>query len=670
MYKTIEELVTRVDERNNDGIVSELIGVSIDKCFIKSVANTNGTDLSKYKIIRKNDFAVSLMQVSRDGKIPVARLEEYEEAIMSPAYPIFRVKDKNIILPEYLEMWFKRPEFDREAAFIAVGGVRGSMPWEEFAKMKLPVPPIEKQRKIVNAYKIVTDRIALKQKINDNLVSTLQSIYKKMFLESQNTYMTTPLADLCSKIGSGATPKGGKAAYFDKGISLIRSMNVFDYFFSYPELAHISQIQANALANVEIQQADVLFNITGVSVTRCCVVPDDVLPARVNQHVMIIRPYILLPIEAESQDTALRIFSTLNDRGKPLSDADIFKAQFYKHFSKLGKKEEFIAQWKKLEELCERIFHPISGTPMDELFTRYMYFVRAKMGIVSSTTEALRKFYEKNSYALLKDTNTLTELIVLAEFWEDVSNQDTERFSNRVLKQFFVLNYAPNGMWTYFVSVYFMQNKDDEGLLDDEKFYTFLQKITGFIWTYAITNPGVNALRTPVYAEMVNIVNDKPVEFSKYKFDADTIRSMFDNFSFNNARPITKAMIAWWAYQNDKQPLLSLETTFEIEHIYARNRNEKENSLTDARNVESLGNKALLEKRINIRASDYRFTDKKKYYEGFTNSKGQIKEGTGVVELLDLTATSADFTENDIIDRYKKMIDCFINYLQKNSLIK
>ena len=83
-----------------------------------------------------------------------------------------------------------------------------------------------------------------------------------------------------------------------------------------------------------------------------------------------------------------------------------------------------------------------------------------------------------------------------------------------------------------------MQNKDDEGLLDDEKFYTFLQKITGFIWTYAITNPGVNALRTPVYAEMVNIVNDKPVEFSKYKFDADTIRSIFDNFSFNNARPI------------------------------------------------------------------------------------------------------------------------------------
>ena len=212
MYKTVEELVTRVDERNNDGIVSELIGVSIDKCFIKSVANTNGTDLSKYKIIRKNDFAVSLMQVSRDGKIPVARLEEYEEAIMSPAYPIFRVKDKNIILPEYLEMWFKRPEFDREAAFIAVGGVRGSMPWEEFAKMKLPVPPIEKQRKIVNAYKIVTDRIALKQKINDNLEAQVSAIYHSMF-DEQNEWSKGSVSDFGEIVG-GATPSKDIDEYF------------------------------------------------------------------------------------------------------------------------------------------------------------------------------------------------------------------------------------------------------------------------------------------------------------------------------------------------------------------------------------------------------------------------------------------------------------------------
>lgn len=171
MYRSIDELVERVDERNTDKKINNLIGVSIDKCFIKSVANTNGTDLSKYKIIRKNDFAVSLMQVSRDSKIPVARLDDCDVAIMSPAYPIFRIKDNNVCLPEYLDMWFKRPEFDREAAFIAVGGVRGSMPWDEFAKMKLPVPSIEKQLEIVNRYKAITGRIALKQKINDNLAA-------------------------------------------------------------------------------------------------------------------------------------------------------------------------------------------------------------------------------------------------------------------------------------------------------------------------------------------------------------------------------------------------------------------------------------------------------------------------------------------------------------------
>ena len=182
-YRALSELIEKVDERNDDGAITELIGVSIDKCFIKSVANTNGTDLSKYKIIRKNEFAVSLMQVSRDSKIPVARLEDYEVAIMSPAYPIFRVKDTRKILPEYLDMWFKRPEFDREAAFIAVGGVRGSMPWEEFVKMKLPVPTIEKQLEIVNSYKAITERIALKQKINDNLLDSVQAIFRSWFVD-------------------------------------------------------------------------------------------------------------------------------------------------------------------------------------------------------------------------------------------------------------------------------------------------------------------------------------------------------------------------------------------------------------------------------------------------------------------------------------------------------
>lgn len=379
---------------------------------------------------------------------------------------------------------------------------------------------------------------------------------------------------------------------------------------------------------------------------------------------------ILLPIEAESQDTALRIFSTLNDRGMPLSDSDIFKAQFYKHYSKRGKKDEFIRQWKEIEELTARVFHPQHGTPMDELFTRYMYYIRAKMGIKTSTTEALRKFYERDGYALLKDEKTFEELIVLAHFWEDISNQDSDRFSQKILRKLFVLSYAPNSMWTYFVSVYFLHNKDSQNLLDEDFFDVFLNKITGFMLAYAVINPGVNALRTPVYAEMTNIVNDRPVSFAGFRFNREKMLNAFMSFNFSNVRPVTKSVLAWWAYQDSAQELLSLETAFEIEHIYARNRVNSENSLSDWQKVDALGNKILLEKRINIRASDYRFADKKKYYEGFTNSKGQVKEGTGVVELLDLTATSTDFTENDIIDRYKKMIDCFINYLQKNGLLK
>ena len=386
------------------------------------------------------------------------------------------------------------------------------------------------------------------------------------------------------------------------------------------------------------------------------------LPARIMYNC------ILLPIEAETQDTALRIFSTLNDRGLPLSDSDIFKAQFYKFFTAKGEKDAFIEKWRELESLCEKIFHPISGTPMDELFTRYMYYERAKMGIKSSTTEALRKFYERDGYALLKTDGVFDNLIILAGFWNDVANQNNERFSDEILRKLFVLNYAPNGMWTYFVSVYFMQNKDAEGMLDDDAFSAFLDKITAFIWTYAVTNPGVNALRTPVFAEMVNIVNGIPVEFADFRFDLETVRNVMNNFGYYNARPITKAMLTWWAYSMPEQPLYSLETVLEIEHIYARNRNEKEHSLSDPRNVELLGNKALLEKKINIRASDYRFEDKKSFYKGFINKRGQKKEGTRVVELIQLADVKTDFTEEDIKERNEAIISAFLNFLRENKL--
>ncbi len=380
----------------------------------------------------------------------------------------------------------------------------------------------------------------------------------------------------------------------------------------------------------------------------------------------VINNVILLPIEAESQDTALRIFSTLNDRGLPLSDADIFKSQFYKHYSDQGRKDEFIGRWKKLEEGANDILHPRRGTPMDELFARYMYYRRAKMGVADTTTAALRDFFSTDSYAMLKDERTMEELEALLGFWQKADAQ--EGFSERVLRRLFVLNYAPNGMWTYLLSVWFLSNRGEEDELDEGELYVFLNKITAFIFAYAIERPGVNALRSPVYPEMVNIVKGEPVEFPSHHFDRADITDRFRSYVFTNGRPVTKSMLTWWAYADDSQPLMSLETKLEIEHIYAKKRNEL-SPLANRANLEALGNKALLEKRVNISAADYKFPDKRKYYEGYTAGDGKEKPGTQVAELRRLVAEKDDFTEADIEERTERIIGAFVDYLGDNGLL-
>lgn len=215
-----------------------------------------------------------------------------------------------------------------------------------------------------------------------------------------------------------------------------------------------------------------------------------------------------------------------------------------------------------------------------------------------------------------------------------------------------------------------MQNKDYENQLDEEKFYNFLDTIIPFIWAYAVYNPGVNALRTPVYAEMINIVNNREVTFEEFKFELSAIKNSIENYRYMNQRPITKSMLTWWVFQNENQELLELSSTFEIEHIFAKNRQENEKSLTNPENLEALGNKSLLEKRINIRASDYRFEDKVKYYKGFTNSRGVHKEGTKINELLSMAYNREDYTEHDIMDRNNNIIKSFLNYMKTKNLIK
>ncbi|MBR0151565.1 MAG: DUF262 domain-containing protein [Synergistaceae bacterium] len=378
--------------------------------------------------------------------------------------------------------------------------------------------------------------------------------------------------------------------------------------------------------------------------------------------VRILRNCILLPIHASTQDAALRIFSTLNDRGKPLSDSDIFKAQLYRAFSGDGKKDEFIEEWKQLENVCGKIFRFDSDNPMDEIFTRYMYFARAKRGIKISTLEGLRKFYESDNYSLLRKYHerTFSNLITLAEFWNDIANQDGTKFSDRVLRRLFVLNYAPNRMWTYITSVYFLHNRDSEGLLDDERFYTFLNRITAFIWAFTILRPGVNLLRTPLFAEMFSIVHGKESALSDYVFSLEELQNTLRGYGFTNNRPITRSMLAWYAFNDEGQELLPIETVLEIEHIYARNRTPI------PANIEALGNKSLLEKKINIRASDYRFKDKAKYYLGLMPKK----PATNIHELQELARTQNDFTEQDISERTEKIISAFMAFIKANNLAR
>lgn len=381
----------------------------------------------------------------------------------------------------------------------------------------------------------------------------------------------------------------------------------------------------------------------------------------------ILNNVIMLPIEAESQDTALRIFSTLNDRGLPLSDADIFKSQFYKFYSQRGEKDVFIERWRLLEEGANSIFRPMRGTPMDELFTRYMYYRRAKMGIKDTTTASLRDFFSADAYAMLKDDNALSDLEALLGFWKRIDAQ--QGFSDQTLRRLFVLNYAPNGMWTYLVSVWLLSNKDKDGNLNEEEFCHFLNVITAFILAYAIERPGVNALRAPVYPEMINIVEHRPITFANYRFNASSIFERFRAYVFTNNRPVTKSILAWWAFNDDKQPLMSIDTNIEIEHIYARRRSEV-SPLTDRKNLELLGNKSLLEKRINIRASDYKFSDKKKFYKGFVDGSGKERPGTEIAELRRIAAEKDDFTETDIEYRTDRIISSFVGFLDQNGLIE
>lgn len=184
-YKQLGQFIRQVDVRNSEGKEENLLGVSVQKKFIPSIANTVGTDFKKYKVVKKGQFTYIPDTSRRGDKIGIALLEDYEEGLVSNVYTVFEIIDEKQLIPEYLMLWFSRPEFDRYARFKSHGSVREVMDWDEMCKVELPVPPYEKQKEIVDGYKAITERIALKQKINDNLQQQLCLIYENMMCKAQ-----------------------------------------------------------------------------------------------------------------------------------------------------------------------------------------------------------------------------------------------------------------------------------------------------------------------------------------------------------------------------------------------------------------------------------------------------------------------------------------------------
>ena len=181
-YKRLGDYIREVDVRNRDLKVTKLLGVSISKEFMPSIANTIGTDMSSYKVVEPRQFAYGPVTSRNGDKVSIALYKEDESAIISQAYTVFEVKNKQELLPEYLMMWFRRPEFDRYARFKSHGSAREIFSWEEMCDVELPVPPIEQQQKIVSEYETVTHRIHLNEQIIAKLEETAQTLYRKLFI--------------------------------------------------------------------------------------------------------------------------------------------------------------------------------------------------------------------------------------------------------------------------------------------------------------------------------------------------------------------------------------------------------------------------------------------------------------------------------------------------------
>ena len=291
-YKPIGKYIREVKTRNTDGSISRLLGVNIDKYFMPSVANIIGTDLTKYKVVKKGQFACNQMHVGRDERLPVALSTSEEDFLVSPAYDVFEIKDENILNPEYLMMWFSRKEFDRNAWFYTDADVRGGLHWKAFCEMTLPIPSLEKQKEIVAEYNTIANRIKLNEELNRKLEETAQAIYKHWFvdfefpdkngqpykssggemeyeplleIEIPKGWSVKELGDLCMVKGGKRLPKGESLTEANTGHPYIKVADMCSakYIVLSNNIECVPEDIQKAIANYTVNRKDLILSIVG-----------------------------------------------------------------------------------------------------------------------------------------------------------------------------------------------------------------------------------------------------------------------------------------------------------------------------------------------------------------------------------------------------------------------
>lgn len=260
-YRLLGDFIRQVDVRNTDGKEENLLGVSVQKMFIPSIANTVGTDFTKYKEVKRGQFTYIPDTSRRGDKIGIALLTDYDEGLVSNIYTVFEVKDENELLPEYLMLWFSRPEFDRYARFKSHGSVREIMDWDEMCKVELPVPSIDKQRSIVKAYQTITERIELKRRINDNLAAQALAILSDFISNANEDWKQGKLGDVITSANTGGDAiQKVPIVDYDTGIKCARVGDITNAR-EYASWAFCSATKA-VYENYKLQGGDILVTRT------------------------------------------------------------------------------------------------------------------------------------------------------------------------------------------------------------------------------------------------------------------------------------------------------------------------------------------------------------------------------------------------------------------------